>query len=113
MKTLEQETASITEAANQYTADTYNYDYSSNESHYDGAYGYDGSYGSDSYDSTATTPSTLSASAPQDAESHAGAIEGTVAQGSEPAVTNGASAHAEPHAPDPHVTPAPTAPHNA
>ena len=113
MKTLEQETESIKEAANQYQSETYSYDYSSHESTYEGAYGYDGSYGHDQYDSTATnTPSTLSASAPQDAESHAGAIEGTVAQGSQPDVAS-TSGHQEPHPPDPHATPAPTAPHNA
>ena len=39
MKTLEQETESIKEAANQYQTETYSYDYSSNESHYEGAYG--------------------------------------------------------------------------
>ena len=42
----------------QYQSDTYSYDYSSNESHYDGAYGYEGSYGNEIYDSTATNPST-------------------------------------------------------
>jgi sec-independent protein translocase protein TatA len=113
MKTLEQETASITEAANQYTADTYSYDYSSHESHYDGAYGYDGSYGGDSYDSTATnTPSTLSASAPQDAELPAATPEGTVAHGSEPADTKAAS-EAQPRPSDPHAEPSSAAPHNA
>jgi TatA/E family protein of Tat protein translocase len=98
MKTLEQETESIKDAANEYQAQTYSYDYSSHESHYDGAYGYDGSYGSDSYDSTAN-PSTLSASAPQDAESPAAAPEGTVAQGSETANNTVASEH-EPREPE-------------
>ena len=41
------------------------------------------------YDSTATNPSTLSASAPQDAESPAAAPEGTVAHGTEPVATAG------------------------
>jgi len=113
MKTLEQETESIKEAAHEYQADTYNYDYSSNESHYDGAYGYDGSYGSDSYDSTATNPSTISASAPQDAESPAAAPEGTVAHGSEPAAHTADSEHHEPRPSDPATQPTPTAPHNA
>src|ERR1051325_7692930 len=111
MKNLEQETESIKEAANQYQAETYSYDYSSYESTYEGAYGTEGSYGSESHDTTATTPSTLSASAPQGAESH-GAPEGTVAHGSEPAASN-ASAHESHPAPDPHATPAPPAPHNA
>jgi len=113
MKTLEQETESIKEAAHEYQADTYNYDYSSNESHYDGAYGYDGSYGSDSYDSTATNPSTISASAPQDAESPAAAPEGTVAHGSEPAAHTADSEHHEPRPSGPATQPTPTAPHNA
>jgi len=77
MKSLEQETESFREVANQYQADTYNYDYSSYESTYEG------SYGTENYDSTATTPSTLSASATQDAESPTGLPEGTVAHGSE------------------------------
>src|SRR3954452_22322657 len=82
MKTLEQETQSIKEAAN-YQIEPHTYDYSSHESTYEGAYGYDGSYGHE-HDSTATTTPSISASAPQDAESHAGALEGTVAHGTEP-----------------------------
>ena len=116
MKNLEQETESIKDAANQFQSETYNYDYSSAESNYEGAYNYDGSYGSyggDSYDSTATNPSTLSASATQDAESHAGAPEGTVAQGTEPGHSAAAGEH-EPHRePQPSETTAPTAPHSA
>ncbi|MCX6628924.1 MAG: twin-arginine translocase TatA/TatE family subunit [Candidatus Solibacter sp.] len=77
MKSLEQETESFKEISNQYQSDTYSYDYSSSESTYEG------SYGTENYDSTVTSPSTLSASAPQDAESPAGLPEGTVAQGSE------------------------------
>src|SRR3954469_14182139 len=69
MKTLEQETQSIKEAAN-YHIEPQTYDYSSHESTYEGAYGYDGSYGHEPYDSTATTTPSISASAPQDAESH-------------------------------------------
>src|SRR5207248_2379639 len=113
MKTIEQETEGIKEAT-AFPAETHSYDYSSHESTYEGAYGYDGSYGHEHYDSTATAtnPSTSSVSAPQDAESQAGAPQGTVAHGTEPAATGGA-AH-EPHAvPDPHAPPAPTAPHNA
>src|SRR5205085_12700183 len=92
MKTLEQETESIREAAN-YQIEPHTYDYSSHESTYEGAYGYDGSYGHEQYDSTAVTTSpSISASAPQDAESHAGAPEGTVAHGTEP-VAAGGTAH--------------------
>src|SRR5256885_5180057 len=75
MKSLEQETESFREVTNQYQSDTYSYDYSSPESTYEG------SYGNETYDSTATTPSTLSASATQDAESPAALPEGTVAHG--------------------------------
>jgi len=88
MKSLEQETESLKQVANQYQYDTYNYDYSSYESSYEGAYGESG-------DSTATNPSTESASAPQGAGLPAALPEGTVAQGSEPAVVhqaNGSSA---------------------
>ena len=77
MKSLEQETESFKEISNQFQSDTYSYDYSSYESTYEG------SYGNENNDSTATSPSTLSASAPQDAESTAGLPEGTVAYGSE------------------------------
>jgi len=83
MKSLEQETESFKEIANQYQSDTtYNYDYQSYESTYEGA------YGNESYDSTATSPSTLSASATQDAESPAALPEGAVAQGTEAAVAH-------------------------
>ena len=82
MKSLEQETESFKEIANQYQSDTYSYDYQSYESTYEGA------YGNESYDSTATTPSTISASATQDAESPAALPEGAVAQGSEAAVAH-------------------------
>ena len=80
MKTLEQETESLKEVANQYPYDTYNYDYSSYESTPEG------SYGPETYDSTVATPSTASASAPEGAESpSAEAPEGTVAHGAETA----------------------------
>ncbi len=82
MKSLEQETESLKQVANQYQYDTYNYDYSSYESNYEG------SYGTESSDSTATTPSTLSASAPQGAESPAALPEGTIAHGTETAVVD-------------------------
>ena len=66
IKTLEQETEfkELTEVTNQYQYDTYNYDYSS----YEGS-NYEGSNGSEQYDSTDSTPSIASASAPQGAES--------------------------------------------
>ena len=61
IKSLEQETEvkELKEIASQYQADTYNYDYSSYESTYEG------SYGNEHYDSTASIPSTEGASATQ------------------------------------------------
>ena len=93
MKSLEQESEikEFKEITNQYQSDTYSYDYSSYESSYDSSYGYEN-------DSTANSPSTLGASATQDAESTAGLPEGTVAHGSEIEV---AAEHAsEPHSHD-------------
>jgi TatA/E family protein of Tat protein translocase len=76
MKSLEQETESLKEVTKEYQYDTYNYDYSSYESTYEGA------YGAETNDSTAATPSTASASAPQGAESPSAVTpEGTVAHG--------------------------------
>jgi len=107
MKSLEQETESFREVANQYQADTYNYDYSSYESTYEG------SYGNETYDSTATTPSTISASATQDAESPAGLPEGTVAHGSEAVAVNEGGGHVpESSGHDPHAKVTPSE-HNA
>jgi len=90
MKSLEQDASfkEIKEISNQYQSETYNYDYSSYESTYEG------SYGNENYDSTVTSPSTLSVSAPQDAESPARLPEGTVAHGAELAVTGGSGAPA-------------------
>ena len=88
MKSLEQETESLKEITKEYQYDTYNYDYSSYETNYEG------SYGSESYDSTATTPSTASVSAPEDAQSpSAVTLEGTIAQSTEPAAVNGSNGH--------------------
>ena len=87
MKSLEQETESFREISNQYQSDTYSYDYSSYESTYEG------SYGNESSDPSVTSPSTLSASAPQDAESPAGLPEGTVAHGSEIAAAGEPGGH--------------------
>jgi sec-independent protein translocase protein TatA len=89
MKTLERETESIKEVANDYHNDTYNYDYSS----YDSGY-----YGSESHDSTATEVSTASASATEGAQSITAANPpaGTVAHGAETAVvSNGSGAKPE------------------
>lgn len=82
VRALEQETK-LSEITDQFQHDTYNYDYSTYENTYEGAYG-------ESYDSNAIDTSTASASAPQDAESpSAVAIEGTIAQGSEIAEAEG------------------------
>ena len=76
VRALEQE-AKLSEVTDQFQHDTYNYDYSSYESTYEGAYG-------ENYDSGAIESSTASESATQDAESQSAvAIEGTVAQGAE------------------------------
>lgn len=101
IRTLEQETK-LSEVTDQFRNDTYNYDYSSYENTYEGAYG-------ESSDSNAIDTSTASASAPQDAESpSAVAIEGTIAQGSEIAEVEGSheygddpsvAADSEPQAP--------------
>ena len=106
MKSLEQETESFKEISNQYQSDTYSYDYSSYESTYEG------SYGNENNDSTVTSPSTLSASAPQDAESIAALPEGTVAHGSESAATHESGGHV-PEVPvhDPHATASPAEHH--
>ncbi len=94
MKNLEQETEPIKHAANEYSYDTYNYDYSSD-------YRYDHSLGSGEPDATASHPAIESASAPQGAESTSSvALEGTVPHGSETA-GNGA--------PSPSGTPSPSA----
>jgi TatA/E family protein of Tat protein translocase len=107
MKSLEQETESFREVTNQYQSDTYSYDYSSYESTYEG------SYGNESHDSTATTPSTISASATQDAESPAGLPEGTVAHGSEAIAEHEAGGHVTgTPGDDPHAKVSP-AEHNA
>ena len=106
MKSLEQETESFKEISNQYQSDTYNYDYSSYESTYEG------SYGNENNDSTVTSPSTLSASAPQDAESIAALPEGTVAHGSESAATHESGGHVpEVQVHDPHATASPAEHH--
>jgi sec-independent protein translocase protein TatA len=87
MKSLEQETESIKQAAAEYTYDTNNYDYSTYESNYDGSY-------STEPDSSASNPSTLGASATEDAESITVVQpEGVIAYGSEPAASNGTSEH--------------------
>jgi TatA/E family protein of Tat protein translocase len=79
MKTLEQENESLKQVTNEYRYDTYNYDYSAYDS---GAS--ESSYGSETYDSTAASPSTTSASAPQGAEvNEVAAPEGTIAYGAE------------------------------
>jgi len=86
MRSLEQETQSLKEAASQYQYDTHNYDYASYETNYEGSYGYD-------YDSTAST-TTESASATEGAESLSAATpEGTIAQGAETAAVNGTGEH--------------------
>jgi sec-independent protein translocase protein TatA len=78
MKNLEQETDSIKTIAAQYHYDTFNYDYSSQETPYEG------SYGTASLDSGEVTPATTSASATEGAESQSDhPPEGVIARGAE------------------------------
>ena len=109
MKSLEQETVEIKQIASEYKYDTYNYDYSSYETNYEG------SYGSENYDSTATSPSTISASAPEGAESPTVVTpEGTIAHGTETAAIHGSNGHGEhPTGTAGHDVPAGTTEHHA
>ena len=110
MRSLEQETEvkELKEIASQYQSDTYNYDYSSYESTYEG------SYGNENYDSTASNPSTESASAPQGAESPSAVLpEGTLAHGSETAVVHESNGHENEAASNGHNASASTTEQNA
>jgi len=94
VKALEQETK-LSEITDQFQHDTYNYDYSSYDATYEGAYG-------ENYESHAIEPPTASASASQDAESPtAVAIEGTIAQGSEIAESEESHEYAAPSSEQP------------
>ncbi len=105
VRALEQE-AKLSEVADQFQHDTYNYDYSSYETTYEGAYG-------ENYETAAIESSTASASATQDAESQSAvAIEGTVAQGSELAGESN-SHSSEPSEPEHSATSSSPAEHNA
>jgi sec-independent protein translocase protein TatA len=96
MQSLERENESLKEVTRGIASDVNN-TYNQYESGYDTSYDY-GAYGSESYDSTATNPTTVSASASQDAEKTSElpasngnhAIPGTVARG---ATTESASNH--------------------
>jgi Sec-independent protein translocase protein TatA len=79
MHTIERETESLKLDTQKYTNEVYNYD-----SYYDS-----GAYHSESTESTAHDPSTVSASAPQGAETPAN----TVAHGSEAATTTNGTPH--------------------
>jgi len=93
MQSLEREHESIKEVTSSYTNEIHSH----YESGYDSPYDY-GAYGSESYDSTATSPSTVGVSATQDAEqkmieppaSNGAAVPGTVARG---AATESAANH--------------------
>ena len=95
MRSLEQETESIKQIGTsaQYQYDTNTYDYSSYEPNYEGSYGYE------SHDSTATSTSTIGASATEGAESPSAVTpEGTVAHGVETAAVNGTGETSKPEA---------------
>ena len=78
MKSLEQETDSVKTIVNQYQYDTFNYDYSSQETPYEG------SGGTAIYDSAEVTPLITSASATEGAESPSdNPPEGSIARGAE------------------------------
>ena len=100
MKSLEQETESLKQLASPYQHDTYNYDYGYESN-------YEGSYGAETYDSTAATPTTISASATEGAESPAATHEGApeeVHHGVEIAAVNGTSEHSGTPESAPNVT---------
>jgi sec-independent protein translocase protein TatA len=110
MKSLEQESEikELKEITSQYQADTYNYDYSSAESTYEGA------YGGENYDYAAANPSTESASAPQGAESPSAVLpEGVAAHGTETAVVHESSGQQPEAASNGHNASASTTEHNA
>ena len=78
MRELERENESIKEVTSSYTNEINNHMI---DSHYDSPYYDSGAYGTGSYESTAANPTTVSASAPQDAETTASnetAANGTV-----------------------------------
>ena len=97
MQELEKEHESIKEVTRSFTSDIQNHFDSPN--HYDSPYWDTGAYGTESHDSTTASPSTVSASAPQGAEStvsQEAAVHGTVPR------TNGQ--HESPAAPPPHAS---------
>jgi TatA/E family protein of Tat protein translocase len=108
MKSLEQETDSIKTIASQYQYDTFHYDYSSQETPYEG------SYGTTSYDSAEVSPSTISASATEGAESPSDQTpEGTIARGAETETAVQAGGHVGEEAAPASAPVSPTSEHNA
>jgi hypothetical protein len=99
----------LKEVTKEYQYDTYNYDYSSYETNYEG------SYGSDTSGSTAAIESTASASAPQGAESPSVvAPEGTIAHGAETAAVTESNGHShDGSVADGHAEHVPTIEHSA
>ncbi|HLJ48811.1 MAG TPA: twin-arginine translocase TatA/TatE family subunit [Bryobacteraceae bacterium] len=102
MRELEKEAESVKEVTRSYTNDIYNH-YDSNQ--YDSPYYDSGAYGSESYNTNTTpaesNPPTVSASAPQGAEStasHEAPVNGTVARtkGTETAATQHEPAESHP-----------------
>jgi sec-independent protein translocase protein TatA len=104
MQTLERENESLKEVTRSFMSDVNTTSSNQYESGYDTSYDY-GAYGSESYDSTASNPTTVSASASQDAEKTSElpasngnhAIPGTVARGAvaEPASNYGSAVHSD------------------
>ena len=111
MQSLERENESLKEVTRNYANEVYG----DNNDHYDSPYSEDGAYGSDAYDySASTTPSTVSATATEGAEStgtepaghHGTAVEGTVPRtaGTETAAVTHSDVHHEAEA-APYQTP--------
>ncbi len=93
MRELEKENESIKEVTRSYTSEIYN-----EYNQYDSPYHDTGAYGAESHESTAANPSTVSVSAPQDAEStvsHEASGNGTVPR------TAALENQPEPHASEP------------
>jgi sec-independent protein translocase protein TatA len=103
MQELEKEHESIKEVTRSFTSDIQNHfdppNHYDSANHYDSPYWDTGAYGAESHESTPATPSTVSASAPQGAEStvsQEAAVHGTVPR------TNGQ--HESPAAAPPHAS---------
>lgn len=98
MRELERENEAIKEVTHSYTSEINNHMI---DSHYDSPYYDSGAYGSESYESAASNPTTVSASAPQGAETTASnetLVNGTVPRTPQPPpAAEPATVEAHPH----------------